>query len=363
MSFSSGAISVKNNAKLSMVPFYTRLEKKVNILEGFTDFQASKFLRKIHSPFSFTDVKHITGNNPFLLSLTVMPNFDEYNSITANVASYKNVARDAAETWLSNNLKLLSPECSTLEQFFLLMEVQNCRKFTYFASREDSLTDDKIIEFQSTILCKHHLVSLVSVPLGTIEEDQDYNDQSLEELLKDSISAEALSQSHARVLKWNLPIMGEVLIDVLDKYVVKSTDEQLREMCRKVRSFAGFWYENLFFQHHQANATLKISYVSYAPKETAKTNEITIRIENQAPLNDVTLPLKENILYELRAGHPIVDALGLLKANDGNFWLVFIQVSLQHYADHRSLCDLFKRAPKHFPVQMNWSVYTYYKKI
>ena len=36
-------------------------------------------------------------------------------------------------------------------------------------------------------------------------------------------------------------------------------------------------------------------------------------------------------------------------------------MSLQRYTDHRSLCDLFKRAPKHFPVQMNWSVYTYYK--
>ena len=50
--------------------------------------------------------------------------------------------------------------------------------------------------------------------------------------------------------------MGEVLIDVLDKYVVKSTEEQLLEICKKVRSFAGFCDENLFFQHHRASATL-----------------------------------------------------------------------------------------------------------
>lgn len=102
------------------------------------------------------------------------------------------------------------------------------------------MTNEEIIEFKSTILCKHYLVSLVDVPLRTIEEDQDYNDQSLEELLTDSIGAEAISQSHTTVLKWNLPIMGEVLIDVLDKYVVKSTEEQLLGMCKKVRSFAGF---------------------------------------------------------------------------------------------------------------------------
>lgn len=117
VSFSSGAISVRNNIKFSMLNFCTKIEE---ILEGFTEFQARKFLHKVCSPFIFTDVKHITGNNPYLLKLTLLPKFNNDHSIAANVSLYKSVARDAAETWLSDNLKLLSPESSTLEEFFFI---------------------------------------------------------------------------------------------------------------------------------------------------------------------------------------------------------------------------------------------------
>ena len=73
--------------------------------------------------------------------------------------------------------------------------------------------------------------------------------------------------------------------------------------------------------------------------------------------------MQRNTLYELRTSHPIVDALGYLHQTDDTYWLVFIQISLQRYEDHRSLCDLFKRAPKNSKVRCNMSLFTYYKHL
>ena len=44
-----------------------------------------------------------------------------------------------------------------------------------------------------------------------------------------------------------------------------------------------------------------------------------------------------DVLYELKRAHPIVDFVGHLTDTDDNTWLVFIQISLQSYQQHKGL--------------------------
>ena len=128
---------------------------------------------------------------------------------------------------------------------------------------------------------------------------------------------------------------------------------------QKEWSFAGFWYEALFFIHHRVPSRSKLD-ILYAMITNTELKALQIRI----PKIEELLPnssLQQDILYESRSSHPIVDALGCFEVNSVK-WLVFIQVSLKEYEDHRSLCDLFKRAPKNFPVKGNVSVFTHYRR-
>ena len=49
------------------------------------------------------------------------------------------------------------------------------------------------------------------------------------------------------VLKWNFPIVADIYKDVIKNYIRKSTDQHLQDMYARVSTFAGYWYECLFF--------------------------------------------------------------------------------------------------------------------
>ena len=158
-------------------------------------------------------------------------------------------------------------------------------------------------------------------------------------------------------MKWNFPVMGEIYIQILEEYVTSSTVENLKDQCSKVPSFAGFWYESLFFMHHKQQKTSGLTICC----NTKKTLQFCI--EGVLQQETVDAIVQRNMLYELRTSHPIVDALGYLREADGMYWLVFIQISLQRYEAHGSLCDIFKRAPKNLKVPRNVSLFTYYKHL
>ena len=52
-----------------MIMVHSMHFKKIQITEGFTDQQASKFLSKIEFSFSVDNMKHISNNNLYLLNL------------------------------------------------------------------------------------------------------------------------------------------------------------------------------------------------------------------------------------------------------------------------------------------------------
>lgn len=94
-----------------------------------------------------------------------------------------------------------------------------------------------------------------------------------------------------------------------------------------------------------------------------KISNIVLSIHQVFKLDTTEMELQSGTLYEMRTNYPIVDAVGLLQDNKGVDWLVFIQVSLQAYDEHRSLYNLFHRAPKNTQIQHNISIFTHYKNL
>ena len=84
----------------------------------------------------------------------------------------------------------------------------------------------------------------------------------------------------------------------------------------------------LFFKHHQGSQTkIIVDYTDINSNE----GSLQLGVGGVAQINPQWSKLEPNVLFELRANHPIVDAVGLLKDSDEKQWLVFIQVSLTAY--------------------------------
>ena len=119
-------------------------------------------------------------------------------------------------------------------------------QFAYYAIREDSLTGTEIAEYEGTLLAKNNLTVLEGAPLKEVMEDS----EDVAEV-KEVVNKDAKKQ----VLRWNFPIMGAMFIVILTKFVKTSIPDDVARCCDNVPSFAGFWYEVLFFKHHQGSQT------------------------------------------------------------------------------------------------------------
>ena len=79
----------------------------------------------------------------------------------------------------------------------------------------------------------------------------------------------------------------------------------------------------------------------------------------------ITVPkLCKSILYQLRFGHPVVDAVGLLPDQHNKYFLVFIQVFLSKYSDHKSkVHDIFKYKTNSSELLDHKNFFDYYKSL
>ena len=59
--------------------------------------------------------------------------------------------------------------------------------------------------------------------------------------------------------------------------------------------------------------------------------------------HDILCKIVPGVLYRLRSSHPVIDGVGLLPAGwPGEYWLVFVQISMETYAQHGSkLSNMF----------------------
>ena len=116
-------------------------------------------------------------------------------------------------------------------------------------------------------------------------------------------------------------------------------------MCEKESSFRGFWYESEFFRHYSGGSSILVK--SITPTQSERPNSLQLQICNVVELIETDTQLITGSLYEMRARYPIVDAVGYLKETTSEEkWLVFIQLSISSRTRHKSMHDVFKKAPR-----------------
>ena len=362
LSISSGAEGSGGMKDTEMITFREIYNKFITpfqfvSIKAFTEEEATKFLQKKNSSLKLDQVKHLSGTNPLLLSQI------RKNPHTS-VNSYKSALKNFVEMALINELGNVSKEIKTLKDYFMQKKMLECRKFAYYAIREDVLTIEEQKSYQLTFLHDCNLTVLEDGHLVKVLEDEEEASEGImeEATAKDQVISQ--SQGVPQILRWNFPIAGEMFIDILTEFVATETDDQVARVCKKVPSFAGFWYEALFFQHHQKRKSeILIHYSRPSDGDSEKTSDLKLSISDTASLDLLDSKLERGILYEMRVCYPIIDAVGLLDDDDRKPWLVFIQVSLAEYVNHRSLCDLFHRAPKYSEVPGNISIFTHFKRL
>ena len=100
---------------------------------------------------------------------------------------------------------------------------------------------------------------------------------------------------------------------------------------------------------------------------TSKILDLRItRVDNV--MSSCVKKLQRGVLYDLRSRHPTIDGVGLLYEEVTLIpWLVFIQISLSRYDEHRSklsdLLSLPKEEPKELKGSRQKTLYSYYKRL
>ena len=362
LSVSSGARGVDStNVKLNNT-FANILKNSFPVeITGFTESEAEQYVSMRNCSLTYTEIKDISGTNPYLLS---------YVGVTDDYGQYNGTVKHLVHTFLTNNLAELKGKSDSLAEYLKSRDVLKSRKFAYYACRGDALDDDEVTEYKSTWLHMNYLTVLKVVPEVKTEVLEDQPDETNAES-EEKEQVEGDTGPTNTILRWNFPTMGKVFLDIITDFVTTSSKELVEDVCKKEPSFAGFWFEALFFHHHkQTSASLTVEYVF---KNTDGTNkqmkQVKFFIASMMTLDSITSKFDPKSLYELRRQHPIVDSVGYLQDEFNRFWLVFIQVSLQAYKDHRKMCDLFHKPPsrKNTPRELinkrNMSLYSYYRRL
>ena len=151
-------------------------------------------------------------------------------------------------------------------------------------------------------------------------------------------------------------MLGKKYIDTLTSFIKKGDRQRINEVCQKEASFAGFWFENKFFEPHKIDSNIAADCLE---RGVDKTSQVKFKGFNVAKIDLSHGTLQEGTLY---TAHPIVDCVGCLKDESLQRWLVFIQISLQSYEQHEQLSQLF-RCNSGNPGNKSWSLYTHYRHL
>jgi len=110
----------------------------------------------------------------------------------------------------------------------------------------------------------------------------------------------------------------------------------------------------MFVLHYRKDkARLSVDCIA---RSDGRKEDVTFDQFSTVALNQNT-PVQPDQLYELKRAHPVIDFVGLLTSTTESKWLVFIQLSLQSYQQHRSkLVDMFKQGSGN-EENNSWSLY------
>ena len=268
-----------------------------------------------------------------------------------------------AKDTLNQHIKGVVKDVQTTDHFFIHGKILKCVDYVQCANRGCPLTSKQEHDYCSMILGLHHLAILKEISSTNVLEDKVSNDAVSDTVppASDTVPSasdtvpSASTQSY-KVLQWNFPQTGHIFKEVIDNFIKVKDEESLISLCKKLPTFAGCWFECLCFNHLRSSDKICVYYET-VDDPTRKCLSLTY--SQVSAIVDCS-NLQRGILYETKAYYPIVDAIGCLTDNDRKHWLVFIQISLSKYENHkRKLSNLFKH---HSHVKSRQSYYTYYRK-
>ena len=130
----------------------------------------------------------------------------------------------------------------------------------------------------------------------------------------------------------NFPLLPRLLKDFLRQKMLLNQNQNRMVDLTQYPCVQGYLMETEFF------AQSSLFFAILVDNETAHLHFHSYYVKH---VEDVLVEMTMNTLYRLRSTHLVIDAVGLLKNEIGEAWLVFVQISKKPYGRHSpSLWDL-----------------------
>lgn len=366
LSLSSGV----NNSRLTNIQkltFSNIINHNCNEMSitSFTEQEAHFYLSGKNSKLKIEQIKSISGTNPLLLSIAISQ---------SELLYYDYLARQMVREFLKKNFGF-NTEASNYElhKHFLTIQVSNSIRYARYAANQATVCKTDLgKDYYDSWVWSNQLILLTEIHDDTTSSTEDLTNEEREEItgrLKLDIDDE--EQTKYKVT-WNMPICGEVFLNVLYTFFTNNDENLIKETCRKEMGFAGYWLEAKFFEFCSGQeAILSVRCVEVNRVTERGSIDCVFEISNATReyKTGETTKLLLKTLYELRSCHPIIDFIGYLQdSNSNTMWLVFIQISLMKYSNHKAqLGNIFKRnpmkgtTPKELKNCSQLSYYSYYR--
>ena len=278
------------------------VSQKISHITGYTSKEVNLFVeakigRDTH--LKLEEIQAISGVNPLLLSL-----LDTNDSIT----EYSEKVKGEMIQFLRVNLHL-KQEASSVEEFLVSQNWDCCQKFIHYASRGEKLTDNEYSDFQDTWMY-HNKVTVKTGDGGLI---------------------------------FNFPGLGSLLVTIFRKFLPDILS--VKQLSDKHRSVAGFFFEEVFFQHCKMSGKFTASCVTL----NSPNKPIVITLSIATVVSKFSNQYVQGCLYELWGREPAIDCLAYVTAlvnGQHKDCLAFIQLSLQPFRRHSPLSNVFRSSPK-----------------
>ena len=138
--------------------------------------------------------------------------------------------------------------------------------------------------------------------------------------------------------------------------ILQGMSSSLKHLHNKEPSINGFCFEFDFFKCCQQEKELVVAGCKVSDPATTA---FSFCVQSVVALPPTVSSLTSGILYELRAQHPAIDGVGVLRENHTNEdWLVLVQVSLSAYNKQHSskMSDILNKPKSTLPELSSTSI-------
>ena len=190
----------------------------------------------------------------------------------------------------------------------------------------DTTLFKEILQFHQWETGRHYILLALQCREFT---DTDINNYKSTWLFKNHI----LIPLSGNRFKFNFPGIGEILIEAMRDLL--PTIPNIQHLAIDNQSVAGLVYEQIFINFIKREGKLEVICSGLVGEKDV----VCYNFSSSTVLRFCGRPLLDDVLYDLYTAHPAIDFAGYLKSHLGPRYLVFIQMSMSTYQQHKSHFD------------------------